>query len=315
MRITNRITNGRRVAVFGYGSVGRGVAAVLPRLQRDRVGRRAAAGAAAAGAAGRLRRPGSRAALREADIMVTVTGAPKVITADDLAARARTASSWSAPGTSRGRSTRRRCARPSVVESVDEVTDGITTLNLRTAARVHVLTHGHMVNLAGPRPLGNSIESMDLGFTLQARCLEAVAAGALGAELRRPGAGGDRCAGSRPSTSNWRASAERAGGFRHRGRRADQHRADQRSRVVVLVIARRASSERPRRLTARRHRSRRLRRRRSTLGPCSPSVWRAARSRATSTTPRCARSGSPRPAPPDGRLRPRPRAPIAASAP
>ena len=32
-----------------------------------------------------------------------------------------------------------------------------------------------MVNLAGPRPLGNSIESMDLGFALQARCLEAVA--------------------------------------------------------------------------------------------------------------------------------------------
>ena len=26
MRITNRITNGRRVTVFGYGSVGRGVA-------------------------------------------------------------------------------------------------------------------------------------------------------------------------------------------------------------------------------------------------------------------------------------------------
>ena len=34
-----------------------------------------------------------------------------------------------------------------------------------------------MVNLAGPSPLGNSIESMDLGFALQARCLEAVATG------------------------------------------------------------------------------------------------------------------------------------------
>ncbi len=37
-----------------------------------------------------------------------------------------------------------------------------------------------MVNLAGPRPLGNSIESMDLGFTLQARCLEAIARGDVG---------------------------------------------------------------------------------------------------------------------------------------
>jgi adenosylhomocysteinase len=37
-----------------------------------------------------------------------------------------------------------------------------------------------MVNLAGPRPLGNSIESMDVGFALQARCLEAVAKGEVG---------------------------------------------------------------------------------------------------------------------------------------
>ena len=39
-----------------------------------------------------------------------------------------------------------------------------------------------MVNLAGPRPLGNSIESMDLGFALQARCLEAVANHSVGAD-------------------------------------------------------------------------------------------------------------------------------------
>ncbi len=47
---------------------------------------------------------------------------------------------------------------------------------------MYVLTDGHMVNLAGPRPLGNSIESMDLGFTLQARCLEAVARGLVDTE-------------------------------------------------------------------------------------------------------------------------------------
>lgn len=41
--------------------------------------------------------------------------------------------------------------------------------------RVHIIARGHMFNLAGTRPLGNSIESMDLGFALQARCLEAVA--------------------------------------------------------------------------------------------------------------------------------------------
>ena len=36
-------------------------------------------------------------------------------------------------------------------------------------------------NLAGPRPLGNSVEAMDLGFALQARCLERVASGQLDA--------------------------------------------------------------------------------------------------------------------------------------
>jgi adenosylhomocysteinase len=38
-----------------------------------------------------------------------------------------------------------------------------------------------MFNLAGPRPTNNSIESMDLGFALQARCLEAVANGSVDA--------------------------------------------------------------------------------------------------------------------------------------
>lgn len=32
-----------------------------------------------------------------------------------------------------------------------------------------------MLNLAGPHPKGNSIESMDLGFAMQARSLERVA--------------------------------------------------------------------------------------------------------------------------------------------
>ena len=69
-------------------------------------------------------------------------------------------------------------AHPSVA-SAEEATDGITTLRLDDGRAVHLLTGGHMVNLAGPRPLGNSIESMDLGFTLQARCLEAVANGSV----------------------------------------------------------------------------------------------------------------------------------------
>ena len=71
---------------------------------------------------------------------------------------------------------------PRVVSQV-EAAEGITTLRLDDGRRIHLLTRGHMVNLAGPRPLGNSIESMDLGFALQARCLEAVASGTVSAAV------------------------------------------------------------------------------------------------------------------------------------
>jgi adenosylhomocysteinase len=60
--------------------------------------------------------------------------------------------------------------------------EGITTVQLADGRKFHLLGEGHMVNLAGPRPLGNSIESMDLGFSLQARSLEAVANGSVGRE-------------------------------------------------------------------------------------------------------------------------------------
>ena len=61
-------------------------------------------------------------------------------------------------------------------------TEGIETLHLRDGRAIHILGGGHMANLAGPRPLGNSVESMDLGFALQARCLELVAKGGVGAD-------------------------------------------------------------------------------------------------------------------------------------
>jgi len=60
--------------------------------------------------------------------------------------------------------------------------DGIETLHMKDGRAIHILGGGHMANLAGPRPLGNSVESMDLGFTLQVRCLERVAKRGVGPE-------------------------------------------------------------------------------------------------------------------------------------
>jgi adenosylhomocysteinase len=117
-------------------------------------------------------------ALANAEIVVTVTGSPGIVRADDLARLRDGVILINAGHLPWEIDVVGMLADPSVA-SVDEVVEGITTLHLGDGRAVHVLTHGHMVNLAGPRPLGNSIESMDLGFTLQARCLEAVATGAV----------------------------------------------------------------------------------------------------------------------------------------
>jgi len=118
--------------------------------------------------------PEKSKALERADVIVTATGARDVVTADDLPFLADDTVLMNVghfpveidvP------------AIRAAAEATLDAADGIETLRLPDGRRLHVLTGGHMANLAGPRPLGNSIESMDLGFALQARCLEAVATG------------------------------------------------------------------------------------------------------------------------------------------
>ena len=162
IRLTNRSTNGKRVTVFGYGACGKGVAAnfrnaysVVSVVERNPVLRLEAM-------LDGFLVPERDDALRSADVVITVTGARGVVTADDL------------PLLKDGAILANAGHFPWEIDAagIEAVAEG----------RVTVLTGGHMVNLAGPRPLGNSIESMDLGFALQSRCLEAVATGAVGAE-------------------------------------------------------------------------------------------------------------------------------------
>ena len=178
MRFTNRSTNGKRVTVFGYGACGRGAAAcfrnaysVVSVVEIDPV---VALEAHLDGFATPLREQ----AIRSADVLVTVTGAPDILTARDL------------PMLKDGAILINGGHLPHEIDvagiaadgaAVAEITrypdDGLETFRLSDGRAIHVLGHGHMANLAGPRPLGNSVESMDLGFTLQARCLERVARG------------------------------------------------------------------------------------------------------------------------------------------
>lgn len=178
LRITNRITNGRNVTVFGYGACGKGVAvnfknayAKVSVVEEDPVKRLEACldGFAV---------PARADALLGADIVITVTGARDVVTSADLAsmrdgvilANAGHFPDEIAVGSIMGDSS---------VKEVRATAEGIDTAILEDGRRIHILAGGHMFNLNGPRPLGNSVESMDLGFALQARCLEAVALGKL----------------------------------------------------------------------------------------------------------------------------------------
>jgi adenosylhomocysteinase len=181
LRITNRATNGRRATVVGYGSCGKGIAAYL----RDA---HAIVSVFDVDPVVRLQAmfdgflvPERDDALASADVIVTATGAARVLTADDLPLLKSGALLMNAGHFPWEIDVAALEAHASVVSAAD-YTDGIRSLTLDDGRMVGVLTGGHMVNLAGPRPLGNSIESMDLGFALQARCLEAVAGGSVGSE-------------------------------------------------------------------------------------------------------------------------------------
>src|ERR1700677_1849937 len=174
LRLTNRVTNGEQVTVFGYGACGRGVAANFR-------GAYARVSVVDVDPVARLRAhldgfstPPRDTAVAEADVIITVTGARDLLTAADLPLL-RDGVILANAGHFPAEIDVESLINADEVASQDEYPDDLLTLELKDGRRVHIISRGHMFNLAGPRPLGNSIESMDLGFALQARCLEAVA--------------------------------------------------------------------------------------------------------------------------------------------
>jgi adenosylhomocysteinase len=160
--------------VFGYGACGRGVAANFR-------GAYARVSVVDVDPVTRLRAhldgfgtPPRDTAVADADIIVTVTGARDVLTAADLP-MLRDGVILANAGHFPAEIDAAGLIGAAEVAGTTEYADDLLTLELRDGRRIHLLARGHMFNLAGPRPLGNSIESMDLGFALQARCLEAVA--------------------------------------------------------------------------------------------------------------------------------------------
>jgi adenosylhomocysteinase len=177
MRFTNRSTQGKRVVVFGYGACGKGTAAcfrnaysVVSVVDIDPV---ATLEAHLDGYA----TPSREQAIRSADVLVTVTGAPDIVTASDIALLKDGAILMNGGHLPYEIAVASIAADASIVETTRYPSEGIESFRLSDGRTFHVLGDGHMANLAGPRPLGNSVESMDLGFTLQARCLERIAQG------------------------------------------------------------------------------------------------------------------------------------------
>jgi len=181
LRLTNRSTGGKHIVVFGYGSCGQGVAAnfrnaygLVTVIDTDPVKRLEAC-------LDGFDVSDRDAALRRADIVITVTGARDILLAGDLPLLRDDVVLMNAGHFPREIDVPALLAHPDV-QSVTDATEGLQTLHTRDGRRVHLATGGHMANLAGPRPLGNSIESMDLGFALQVRCLEAIAQGRVAAD-------------------------------------------------------------------------------------------------------------------------------------
>jgi adenosylhomocysteinase len=180
LRLTNRVTNGENVTVFGYGACGRGVAASFR-------GACARVTVVDVDPVTRLRAhldgfstPPREQAIAGADLIITVTGARDVLTAADLPLL-RDGVILANAGHFPSEIDVEAIAGSPGVAGVREYADDLMTLELSDGRRIHVIARGHMFNLAGPRPMGNSIESMDLGFALQARSLEAVANGSVDA--------------------------------------------------------------------------------------------------------------------------------------
>jgi adenosylhomocysteinase len=180
LRLTNRVTNGEQVTVVGYGACGRGVAASFR-------GACARVTVVDINPVTRLRAhldgfstPPRDEAVADADVIITVTGGRDVLTAADLPLLRDGVIVANAGHFPLEIDVEGLVGSPDVT-GVREYADDIMTLELTDGRRIHVISRGHMFNLAGPRPMGNSIESMDLGFALQARCLEAVANGSVDA--------------------------------------------------------------------------------------------------------------------------------------
>jgi len=174
MRITNLMIPGRRFVVVGYGWCGRGIAQYL-----DALGGRVAVVETDAIKALEAALDGYRVGKIEdlagwGEVFITATGRPGVI-GEAAIARMRSgailANSGHFPWEIDVAALRTQATGSELVD------DSLERIELADGRHVVLVADGRMFNLAGREPKGNSIESMDIGFMLQALSLARVAGG------------------------------------------------------------------------------------------------------------------------------------------
>ena len=172
MRITGLMVSGRRILVIGYGWCGRGIARFFAAL-----GARVAVAEIdpikqleAALDGHRVGAIGDFAGWCE--VAIPATGRANVLPMEHIAAMPSgviLANTGHFPWEIDLDGLRSTATRTRIVD------DSIESFTLADGREIFVLANGRMINLAGRSPRGNSIESMDLGFMLQALSLERVA--------------------------------------------------------------------------------------------------------------------------------------------
>jgi adenosylhomocysteinase len=171
-RLTNLMPQGKRFLVVGYGWCGRGVAhyarangAHVVVAEVDEIKQMEAA-------LDGFRVGSVHELIRDADVVITVTGAENVVDADALAE----ASSGVLLANAGHFPIEIDLAHlKESAEDQIEMGETITRYRLADGRFIDLVADGRMMNLSGPLPKGNTIESMDLGFAMQARSLERVA--------------------------------------------------------------------------------------------------------------------------------------------
>ena len=172
MRITNLMIPGRRFVVAGYGWCGRGVAHYLRALGAKvavvEIDEIKAFEAAMDGF-----RVGELLDLAAwGEVFITATGHPGVLTHEFFEAVGSGAVlancghfPWEIDV----------AALRSLALGSVQLDDAIERIDLPGGRHIVLIADGRMMNLAGREPKGNSLESMDLGFLLQALSLERIA--------------------------------------------------------------------------------------------------------------------------------------------